>query len=146
MVNNYYIGNVLSMIFQKTLQRLWVKQTFKFFRGGGCECVWKLRTNLIGQAVERTGQTIHGGAEGQIGIRQGAPYQVACVCADIAAFMVTKELQDRGNTKNMSTRTLKKEEYTRANSVSLISNSCYCKVSQCERHWKQKDMSLTFQL
>lgn len=31
-------------------------------------------TNLIGQAMERTGQTIHGSAEGQVGVRQGTPH------------------------------------------------------------------------
>lgn len=46
-------------------------------------------TNLIGQTMQRTSETIHRSAEGQIGVRQGATHQVAGVGTDIAAFMVT---------------------------------------------------------
>ena len=45
-------------------------------------------TNLIGQAVQRTSQTIHGGAEGQVGVRQSAAHQVAGVGADVSSFMI----------------------------------------------------------
>lgn len=48
-----------------------------------------LSTNLIGQAVQRTSQTVHGSAEGQVGVRQGTTHQVAGVSADISSFMVT---------------------------------------------------------
>lgn len=45
--------------------------------------------HLIGQAVQRASKTIHGSAEGQIGVRKGAAHQVAGVGTDIASFMVT---------------------------------------------------------
>lgn len=48
-----------------------------------------MTTDLIGQAVQRASETVHGSAEGQIGVRQGAAHQVAGVGADIAAFVVT---------------------------------------------------------
>lgn len=52
-----------------------------------------LGTNLIGQAMQRTSQTIHGSAEGQVGVRQRTTHQVAGVGTDIASFMVTVTLQ-----------------------------------------------------
>lgn len=54
-------------------------------------------TNLIGQAMQRTSKAIHGSAEGQVGVRQGAAHQVAGVGADVASFMVA--VRERGTTK-----------------------------------------------
>lgn len=48
-----------------------------------------MTTNLVGQAMQRAGKTIHGSAERQIGVGQGAAHQVAGVGTDIASFMVT---------------------------------------------------------
>lgn len=50
-------------------------------------------TNLIGQAMQRTSQTIHGSAEGQVGVRQGTTHQVAGVGTDITSFVVTVTLE-----------------------------------------------------
>lgn len=44
--------------------------------------------DLIGQAVQRAGEAVHGSAEGQVGVGQGAAHQVAGVGADVAAFVV----------------------------------------------------------
>lgn len=52
-------------------------------------------TNLISEAVQRTSQTVHGGAEGQIGVGQSAAHQVAGVCADVASFVVTATSQNK---------------------------------------------------
>ena len=56
-----------------------------------------MATNLVGQAVQRTGQTIHGSAEGEVGVRQGAAHQMAGVGADIASLVVTVTLENRNN-------------------------------------------------
>lgn len=50
-------------------------------------------TNLVGQAMQRTSQTIHGSAEGEIGVRQGTTHQVAGVGTDIASLVVTVTLE-----------------------------------------------------
>lgn len=68
-----------------------------------CEINWRrwsenndvLGTNLIGQAVQRTSQTIHGSAEGQVGVRQGATHQVAGVGTDVASFVITVTSQKK---------------------------------------------------
>lgn len=54
-----------------------------------------LSTNLIGQTVQRTSQTIHGGTEGQVGVRQGTAHQVAGVGTDVASFVITVTLKKK---------------------------------------------------
>lgn len=49
-------------------------------------------THLIGQTMQRTSQAIHGCTEGQVGVRQSTPHQVAGVGTDVASFMVTETL------------------------------------------------------
>ena len=48
-----------------------------------------IRTNLVGQAVQRARQAVHGGAEGQVGVRQSAAHQVASVGTDVPSLVVT---------------------------------------------------------
>lgn len=38
--------------------------------------------------MQRTSQAVHGSAEGQVGVGQGAAHQVAGVGADVASFVV----------------------------------------------------------
>lgn len=45
-------------------------------------------THLVGESMQRTSKSIHGSTEGQVGIRQGTPHQVACVCTDVTTFMI----------------------------------------------------------
>lgn len=44
--------------------------------------------------MQRTSQTVHGSAEGQVGVREGTTHQVAGVGTDVAPFMVTVTLQN----------------------------------------------------
>lgn len=70
-----------------------------------CKNVDLLATNLIGQAVQRTSQTVHGGAEGQVGVRQGTTHQVAGVGTDIASFVIAVTFKKRKiSTSNMLTQ------------------------------------------
>lgn len=47
------------------------------------------QSDLVGQSVQRPGQPVHGGAEGEVGVGQRAAHQVAGVGADVAALVVT---------------------------------------------------------
>ena len=47
-----------------------------------------LEALLVGQAVQGTGQTVHGGGEGEVGVGEGGADQHAGVGGDIAPFVV----------------------------------------------------------
>lgn len=67
-----------------------------------------LGTNLIGQAVQRTSQTIHGGAEGQVGVRQSTAHQVAGVGTDIPSFMIAVTQENDHELKHAGITTLER--------------------------------------